>query len=189
MEKEYFDVSSGIEKLSDIINKYTPLGPGLHRTDASKKKYIYDAVVEYNWESSALKNGYTSTLPRDFDRLCSAISAVWLEEQRRAYAQSLTPQDKSQSIFLKSQSSYGNLKSFREKSFENNFNGENSKIRCYNCGERGHISTDCPKPQNMTKICTMHYVKIQRRRRKFFSKFGNIMIKQMKIRTHLVSQG
>lgn len=63
MEKESCDVTTGIEKLRDTVNKYTPLGPESHRTDSSKIEYIYDAVVEHEWASSALTNCYTATPP------------------------------------------------------------------------------------------------------------------------------
>lgn len=104
----------------------------------------------YNWASTALTYGYTSTQPCDVDRICSAIRAAWLQEHRRTDVQSINNQNKSQCLFWKFQHPYGNPYSFRKTSFKQNFNKENSKIHCWDCGERGRLSTDCPKPRKMT---------------------------------------
>lgn len=86
MEKYNCDITSGIEHLHNTINKHTPLGPPSHRSDASKVEYMYEAVIGYQWASSALTNCYTETPSWKFHRLCSALSAAWLEEQRRTNA-------------------------------------------------------------------------------------------------------
>lgn len=47
LEKENCDITAGIENLRDAINKYTPLGPPSHRSNSSKIKYMYEAIVGY----------------------------------------------------------------------------------------------------------------------------------------------
>lgn len=150
MDKESCDITVALEKLRSTINKYTPLGPESHRSDATKVEYLYEAVVGHSWAASALTNCYSSTPPWDFDRFCSALNAAWLQEQRRVHAQGETPTEinKSASIFWETQRSYGKMfNRYSKRGMQRNM----SNVRCWNCNERGHISSKCPKKKEMTK--------------------------------------
>lgn len=41
---ENFDVNIALEKLRDIINKFTTLGPPSHRSNSSKGEYIWSRI-------------------------------------------------------------------------------------------------------------------------------------------------
>lgn len=60
MEKEDCDVNISLEKLCDIINKFTRLNPPSHCSDSSEVEYLYESVVGNWWEARAFPNCYSA---------------------------------------------------------------------------------------------------------------------------------
>ena len=149
MEKENCDVTAGLENLRTQINKFTPLGPPNYRFDESKVEYMYEAVVGHSWAASALTNCFSCDPPWNFDKFCSALNAAWLQEHRHVNAQPEQTKNPFTMLF-ETQRSYGQPhRNGRNKKKRNYF--DMSNVRCWNCNERGHYHTNCPKKRNMTK--------------------------------------
>ena len=66
IEKGNCNTSEALEKLRDQINKFAPQGQKNNRNEESKVEYLYDAVVDQTWASSALTNFYSQTPPWRF---------------------------------------------------------------------------------------------------------------------------
>lgn len=124
---------------------------------------MYEAIVGYQWASSALTNCYTATPPWNFDRLCYALSVAWLQEQRRTNAQTepvLTAN--TPSIMWESQRSYGKPKgqTNRSKNWTTNPYKRNIRdIKCWNCNEKGRYATTCPKSEKNVMKNVHHALK------------------------------
>ena len=83
IQKKSSDISTGLERIREIITKYTPNGLEVYHNDPSKVKYLYDAVLSKSWASSVLTNCYANTPPWSFNQLCMALEFAWLQEDHK----------------------------------------------------------------------------------------------------------
>ena len=100
IQKESCDISTGLERIREIITKYTPNGPEVYRNDPSKVEYLYNAVLDQSWASSVLTNRYANTPPWSFNQLCMALDSTWLQEDRKKGSnKELEPTQANDNIF------------------------------------------------------------------------------------------
>lgn len=114
---------------------------------------------------SALPNCYTSNPPSSFERLSTALNPAWLQEERRAMAHTATTQNDPPSILWEAQQNILTIctilrtnvtKRIGSKVF---FNKDENNLRCWNCNENGHYSSQCTKSEQ--KITTNVYQSIR----------------------------
>ena len=46
IQKESCDICTGLERIREIISKYTPNGPEVYRNDPSNVEYLQNAVLD-----------------------------------------------------------------------------------------------------------------------------------------------
>ena len=148
MQKNSCDVSEGLEILRNTISKFAPQGPHAHRTDEAKIEYMYNTVIEHPWASAVLNTCYADDNDLTFNKLCNALDSAWLQEQnkKKQVQQFNTNANNSETnIFWESQRFYGRPPKNRKYRHRR-------APRCYNCNEKGHYSSQCPKKEgHMTR--------------------------------------
>lgn len=82
VEKESCNVDEALEKLLDMIAKFSPQGPKSQRTHEGKVEYPYDTVIGIDLARNALAKNYSSTPPWTFIKFYTALEPAWLQDQR-----------------------------------------------------------------------------------------------------------
>lgn len=157
ISKENIGISEGLDKLRNVIEKFSQQGPLSYRTDEAKIEYLFDALNDQEWASSTISNCYAQKEPWKFHQLCSALDAAWLQEQRKKGKHEEINKNTNDIIPINWQAGQGQYGIPRNKKFDvktskyrNHYFGP--KIRCWNCKQYGHTHHNCPvKTKNVTK--------------------------------------
>ena len=150
-EEESLDVPKGLEKLREIITKFTPCGPIEHNTDKAMVEYLFHAVIQENWAKQTRSNCYS--LEMTFKEFFEALNRAWyhivLEEKDIGSSSNATNLNSENSILWESQKMYGMP---RGKFNKNNGRNRFQHVKCWNCKQKGHTHRFCPQTErNMTK--------------------------------------
>lgn len=163
MEEKSCSVAEGLEKLREVITKFTPQGPRTHRSEEDKVEYLYDAVIGAEWAQPALTQCYATTPPWNFQQLYTALDSVWLQKQKvdekRGYKNDTSRNISTQSSILwEKQGFYGiprnrNSSSSTPRPFNRHAKHPHhfKKPRCYNCNSPNHLMKDCKRSPNLMK--------------------------------------
>lgn len=150
MEKDSCDVSTALEKLRDTTTKFAPQSPKSDCSEEARIECLYKALSDIDWAKSALTQCYAHEPPWDFQKQCTALDTLWLQEQRDA--KKTQPTSNTMDVLFGSQPTYSNPRHGQgrfHKHYNKHFN--ENLLRCYKCNEPGHFSMSCPKPFTMKK--------------------------------------
>lgn len=141
MEKESFNYRKKLEKLRNIMTKFTPQGPCSHGSPEAKVIYFYEDMIGTERANNSLNVTYGSKLQCYFIRFYDSLHASWLQEKHRRKLINALKISELQGIFSKAvyfnpwkKISYSPRRKLRRLQASKNVSLRLNK-RCYICLE------------------------------------------------------
>lgn len=82
MEKESFYTSDGLEKLWNIIKRFSFQGTSSYRSGEAEVEYIYNYLSGFSWKKPSLTHCYANYPHCKFHELYTAFDSAWLQEKK-----------------------------------------------------------------------------------------------------------
>lgn len=78
-KEESCDTSEGLEKIRNIIIRFSPQGPKYYRSEEAKVAYLYNAVSAFSWSKHAFNQCYEKDPLWKCQQLYTELDSAWIQ--------------------------------------------------------------------------------------------------------------